>query len=193
LLLSFDTGVDADSHSFAPDGMFSGESPARYNRRANARGQFMLKANDLHKVTHLNRLSTYFQSTGVRWALTLTWTVIAASLLLSPSGDGTTVSWISTVFGGTETTDAIGHVFINIILSVLWCWTTNLYTSVPRTTHLILFGGIVWCFGAELSQVFVPERGTSLLDLAANILGVSIGLLVYRWLAAIVFQHLYPG
>jgi VanZ family protein len=144
----------------------------------------MLKANDLHKVTRLDRLSTYFQSTGVRWALTLTWTVLAASLLLSPSGNGTTVSWLSKLFCATETTDAIGHVFNNTILSVLWCWTTNPYTSsTPRTTYLILFGGIVWCFGAELSQVFVPGRGTSLLDLAANILGVSVGLLVYRLLA----------
>jgi len=32
----------------------------------------------------------------------------------------------------------------------------------------------------ELSQFFVPERGTSLLDLGANILGVVIGLVVYR-------------
>jgi len=36
----------------------------------------------------------------------------------------------------------------------------------------------------ELSQFFVPGRGTSLLDLGANILGVLIGLAGYRLLAA---------
>ncbi len=138
----------------------------------------------LHKMKRLNRLFTYSQSAIVRWTLTLTWTAIAVSLMLSPSGKGTTVSGVSKLFGGTETTDAIGHVIINTILALLWCWTISLYASTPKTTRLILIGGIVWCFAAELSQFFVPERGTSLLDLAANILGVSIGLVIYRVLLA---------
>ncbi len=140
--------------------------------------------NGLHKMKRLNRLFTYSQSAIVRWTLSLTWTTIAVSLMLSPSGDGTTVSGVSKLFGGTETTDAIGHVIINMILAFLWCWTISLYASAPKTTRLILVGGIIWCFVAELTQHFVPERGVSLLDLAANILGVLIGLIAYRWLSA---------
>jgi hypothetical protein len=37
-------------------------------------------------------------------------------------------------------------------------------------------------FWSQLIQHFVPERRASLLDLAANILGVLIGLMAYRWL-----------
>ncbi len=128
----------------------------------------------------MNRLYAVFQSEVVRWALTLTWTAIAASLMLSPSGDGTTVSWISKLFGGTETTDAIGHVIINTILTFLWSWTLSLYVSPIKTTRTILVGGIIWCCGAESLQYFVPERGTSLLDLTANFLGVFMGLAIYR-------------
>ena len=134
------------------------------------------------RVKPLDKLFAYFQSAIVRWVFTLIWTALAASLLLSPGNEGGTVSGVSKLFGGTETTDAIGHVIINVVLSVLWCWTINLYTSIARMTRLILIGGILWCFGAELIQHFVPERGASLLDLAANILGVLIGLIGYRWL-----------
>lgn len=127
-----------------------------------------------------SRLLTYSKNPFLRWALTLTWTAIAASLMLSPSGDGTTVSWVSKLFGGTETTDAVGHVIINTILAFLWRWTLGLYVSPMKTTRIILIGGSIWCCGAELLQYFVPERGTSLLDLSANVLGVFMGLAIYR-------------
>ncbi|WP_119071455.1 VanZ family protein [Aggregatilinea lenta] len=126
------------------------------------------------------QILAYFQNPLLRWALTLTWTAIAASLMLSPSGDGTTVTWVSKLFGGTETTDAIGHVIINTILAFLWCWTLSLYSGTGKTTRLVLFGGFIWCCGAESLQYFVPERGTSLLDLSANFLGVFVGLAIYR-------------
>jgi hypothetical protein len=140
--------------------------------------------NSLRRVKRLNRLFNLSQSAIVRWTLTLIWSAIAASLMLSPSGNGTMVSTISRLFGGTETTDAFGHVIINTILAFLWSWTISLYVSAPETTRLILSGGIIWGLVAELSQHFVPERGTSPLDLGANILGVVIGITVYRWLAA---------
>ena len=146
--------------------------------------------NGLHKMKRLNGLLTYFQSAIVRWALALIWTAIAASLMLSPSGNGTTVSWVSHLFGGTETSDAVGHVIINVILALLWSWTISLYVSVPNMTRLILIGGVTWGFAAELSQYFVPERGTSLLDLAANISGVLIGLMAFRLLDPFLRSYL---
>jgi proline iminopeptidase len=65
------------------------------------------------------------------------------------------------------------------------------YNAVPRLGEihipsLILVGGIVWGFGAELSQHYVPQRGASLFDLGANILGVLIGLAAYRLLTAVL-------
>ncbi|WP_162909592.1 VanZ family protein [Aggregatilinea lenta] len=134
-------------------------------------------------MQRLNRLSRFATNPLICWALTLTWTAVAASLMLSPSGEGTTVTWVSSLFGGTEITDAIGHVIINTILGFLWSWTLSLYTSPTRATRLVLSGGLIWCCGAEGSQYFVPGRGTSLLDLSANLLGVSLGVLLMRRLA----------
>lgn len=128
----------------------------------------------------LNTLFAISQHPILRWTLTLAWTALAARLMLSPSGDGTTVSFVSKLFGGTQETDAIGHVIINVILAFLWCWTLSLYLSPAKTIRLILIGGLIWCVGAELAQHFVPNRGASLLDLGANILGVLIGLITYR-------------
>ena len=145
----------------------------------------MWKANDLHKVKRLNGVSMVVQSAAVRWTLTLLWTALTVYLMLSPSGEGTNVTWVSRLFGGTETTDAVGHVIINAILAFLWCWTISLYASIAKTTRLILIGGVTWCFAGELSQLFVPGRGTSLLDLAANLLGVMIGLYSSRLFARI--------
>ncbi|HML23804.1 MAG TPA: VanZ family protein [Aggregatilinea sp.] len=138
-------------------------------------------------MKRLNRLTPYFQHPLIRWALTLTWTATAASLMLSPSGEGTTVTWVSKLFGGTETTDAVGHVIINSILGFLWAWTMSLYTSSANTTRIVLVGGLIWGFTAEGTQYFVPGRGTSLLDLAANILGVSVGVSLFR-----LFIHYAP-
>lgn len=142
----------------------------------------MWRTNELRKKKSLNGRPVWVQHAAARWVLTLAWTVIAAALMLSPSGDGTTVSGVSKVFGGTETSDAVGHVIINAILALLWCWTLSLYASRAKTTRLILIGAVVWCVGAELAQHFVPNRGGSLLDLAANFLGVLIGLIGYRLL-----------
>ena len=134
-----------------------------------------------HETT-LNRLLPHLYSSAVRWTLTIIWTALAIKLMLSSSGDGTAVSWVSKLFGGTETIDAIGHIIINAILALLWCWTISLYTSTAKMTRIVLIGGIIWCFGAELSQFFVPERGASLIDLVANIVGVLIGLMIFRLL-----------
>jgi VanZ family protein len=146
----------------------------------------MWKASGLRRVKRLSGLSAYIRSAPVRWVLTLAWTAVAGSLMVSPGNNGSTVDDISNLFGGTEITDAIGHIIITTILALLWCWTISLYTSAPRTTRLILVGGIVWSFGAELSQHFVPERGISLLDLSANLLGVLIGIAAYRLLIAVL-------
>jgi VanZ family protein len=144
----------------------------------------------------LNKLSFYLQGAVVRWTLTLAWTALAVMLMLSPSGDGTTVttvSWVSELFGGSETTDAIGHIIINTVLALLWCWTLSLYATTAKTTRIVLIGGIIWCFGAELSQFFIPERGTSLIDLVANIIGVLIGLMIYRLLLAFSMKRCHAN
>ena len=98
------------------------------------------------------------------------------------------VSTVPKLFGGTEITDAIGHVIINIILD-------------PGVSLVLDDQPVYFCpkngppdpdrrgFVAEGSQYFVPERGTSLLDLAANITGVLIGLIAYQVLNPFLRSH----
>lgn len=101
--------------------------------------------------------------------------------MLSPSGDGTIIRWISLLFGGTEETDAVGHLLISAILAFLWYWTLLLYFSPQKAYLIALVIGLGWSISAELTQLIVPNRGTSLLDLVANTLGVFLGTLPH-WL-----------
>lgn len=129
----------------------------------------------------LRRISAWGQYAGVRWALTLAWSALTALLMLSPSGDGTTVSGVSGLFGGSDTTDAIGHVIIHAVLAGLWCWTLHRYRPLAWVRRRVLIAGMAWCLAAELSQALVPARGVSLIDLAANVLGVVVGVAGYGW------------
>ncbi len=130
--------------------------------------------------TSKERLFIVSQSVGLKWSLALAWMIMAVALMLSPSGNGSTISGISGVFGGTNITDAIGHVIINTILTLLWCRTLRLYFTVARTARLVLGIGLPWGIGIEVMQHFAPQRGVSLLDLSANLLGLAVGLAIYR-------------
>jgi VanZ family protein len=137
------------------------------------------KGNDLHWVIDLKEVSSYFQHVTVRWMLTLTWTAIDMILMLSPGSKGSVAGETSGLFGGTDITDAIGHVILKAILVLLWCWMLSHYTSLENFIRWVAIGGLTWAVVAELAQFFVPDRGVSVLDLAANILGVLIGLKIY--------------
>lgn len=129
----------------------------------------------------MKRLFTCFQYPLTRWLFTLLWTVITIPLMLSPSGEGTSVSWIAKLFGNTEASNAVGHVIVNAILAFLWYWTINMYLCDTKTMWIILISGIIWGIIGEMAQVFVPARGPSLLDLGMNILGVLIGVFIYHF------------
>jgi len=149
----------------------------------------MWKTDDTVRVqTLLLRFVRIIEYPPVRWTLTIIWSLIAVSLMLSSSREGTIVAFISDLFGGKSDSDAVGHVLINTALAFLWCWTISMYVSPETTMSVILIGGIIWGFGAEMTQHFVPERGTSTLDLVANISGVSNGLVVY-WVMITSRKH----
>ena len=129
----------------------------------------------------MNSIQRYLKSYAIRWLCALAWTAMTLALMLAFSGDGTAVTWISKLFGGTETTDAIGHVMLYGGLTLLWIWA--LVAHYPKRTAILIAAGIglVLGIGCELSQQFVIERGTTVLDLAANITGICFaGVLAHR-------------
>jgi VanZ family protein len=118
----------------------------------------------------------------IRWPITLLWTAFTVFLALAPSDDTSFVTRLSQASGGTEITDAVGHVMLFGLLTVLW------YLPLARRYNhrrvllwsivLALTIGIV----TELTQSFVPDRGTSVLDLAANSVGVALAAIwIGRW------------
>lgn len=121
------------------------------------------------------------QSAGFRWALTTLWSLLTVVLFLTPSGDGTPVTFVSQLFGGTTITDAIGHVIINGVLALFWFWTSSLYLEKP--VKLIFGIGIVWAIISELLQLYIPGRGGSLLDMGANASGIIVGIWLYSKLS----------
>lgn len=123
--------------------------------------------------SHIQRNTPAF----VRWGLTLLWTGGQVLLMLSPSGDGTPISWISRLFGGTDFSDAVGHVLIFAMLALLWQWALRTHVAPQPARHTALLIAVLLGTATELGQHFVPNRGANLWDLAANLSGAAIAAL----------------
>lgn len=117
----------------------------------------------------------------VRWSLALLWTGGLLYLMLTPSGDGTPVTWISRLFGGTEITDAIGHVILYAVLTALWAWTLSLHMPERRAILTVAALGLILGLTLEAAQVYVEDRGSTLIDYGANMAGVLGSSVVLLW------------
>jgi VanZ family protein len=111
------------------------------------------------------------------WTLWLIWTSLLLYLQLSPS-KGTGVSNISLFFGGTEITDAMGHVILFFVESALSFNLLRRYKPDKLAKPLSFWTLLILGFSLESLQVFVPSRGVSLLDYVANLSGVFLFFLV---------------
>lgn len=117
------------------------------------------------------------RSTILRWAAAVGWTILVVALTLLP-GSSRVVHDTSAWFGGTELTDAIGHFLLFLVLAV--AWQGALASRLERSQALLAAGGLAGALGAvvEIGQVFIPGRGSGVLDLAANWMGVGAALLL---------------
>lgn len=113
--------------------------------------------------------------------------MLVVVLMLMP-GQDSAADDLSRFFGGTDITDAAGHVFLFGVLVLLWL--LALATALPRTRALQWAVAIGLAVGlvSELLQVFIPHRGVTLLDLSANALGAAVALGVQRWLPGSLFE-----
>jgi hypothetical protein len=109
----------------------------------------------------------------VAWLMALLWASMVLYLLLMP-GRNAVVSDTSHAFGGTELTDAFGHVVLLGVLTGLVYRVFSLYLSRPKALYATI--GLILTFGTcvELAQYLVPDRGVAVLDLSANWLGALI-------------------
>lgn len=114
-----------------------------------------------------------------RWMAALAWTTLVGLLMLLP-GEDSIAEDTSGFFGGTDMTDALGHVLLFGIFTALWYAVLVCYLApAPALTGALVIGTTCGLL-LELGQGFVPERGPSLLDLAANALGVLISAALLR-------------
>lgn len=116
------------------------------------------------------------------WVRTMTWTAFSIFLLLRPNGStGTSdrvleLRWYS--IGGVL--ESIGHTIFFTILTRLWIRTLANY--VPQRYVLWLTVGFATLLGVstEIIQYFMATRAASVLDLAANLLGVFFAVVSSR-------------
>ena len=124
----------------------------------------------------------------ISWLLWASWTILLCFLFLSPS-EGTAVRDISLFFGGSELTDAIGHVVLIFIETVLLYNILRHYLINDTAVRYAVLATLVFGLCAEFSQHWIPSRGASLIDVCAAFLGVGLfGFMMSKRIQLITFM-----
>ena len=120
-------------------------------------------------------------STAAAWVMAVGWSLFTVVMMLSP-GSQTAASDLSAAAGGTEWTDYLGHVAITLTETLLLV--NLLMRYMPLRSALIWSALPVLAVTAvlEFLQRWVPDRGSSVFDAAANAVGIALGLWLARWL-----------
>jgi len=123
------------------------------------------------------------------WLMALGWLMLAIIVLLKPgkvvlSHELTLSSFISTFFSFSMTrsdlSEALGHIFLFAILTVLWQRVFIIYFNRSSTLLLTISAVLAFAIGTEIGQYFV-NRGSMLLDLIANFLGIILPLYLIKY------------
>lgn len=109
-------------------------------------------------------------SPALGWLAVLAWLALVGFLMLAP-GEGSLVEDTSRAFGGTELTDALGHVVLFGVLAALLAHALSFHLPPERSLWRAAAVTITLGTALELAQLLAIERGASLLDLAANWIG----------------------
>lgn len=109
----------------------------------------------------------------LRWLAALAWTGLVLFFMVLP-GSTPAIHNTSAFFGGTDLSDAIGHVILFGTLALLWHGALVLRMSPARSYRYALWLVLLLAISTEFAQQFVPRRGASLLDMAANLIGVAL-------------------
>ena len=117
-------------------------------------------------------------STAAAWVMAVGWSIFTIAMMLSP-GSHSAASDLSAAAGGTEWTDYLGHVALTLTETLLLV--NLLMRYMPLRSALIWSALPVLAITAvlEFLQRWVPDRGSSVFDAAANAVGIVLGV----WLA----------
>lgn len=112
----------------------------------------------------------------ILWAL---WVLVLLAVLLLPIGN------VVPEVGGFRHWDKIAHLGLFAVTGFMSVYGA---TFLSGFKHRFIFGlifGLVLAVGTEFGQSFVATRSTSLYDLLADVLGLSLGMLFY----VLLYRH----
>ena len=121
----------------------------------------------------------------LRWFIVLNCTVFTVAILLLPGKrnefyDPSFASFFASFFtfslGLWGIVEAIFHVFLFATLTIVWQWAIVIYCNRRKSLLLAVLIAIALAIGTEIAQYFV-NRGSLLIDLLANFLGISFVVL----------------
>src|SRR5689334_11764803 len=119
-----------------------------------------------------DRLARILYHPASRLAMAVFWTALVAILTLLP-GNSTVIEDTHKAFGGTDLSDALGHVVLFGILTLSYYWLLRLKFSLARALSIATIIVFAVGVGTEVAQMFVPERGPSPFDVAADWIGAG--------------------
>ena len=117
-------------------------------------------------------------STAAAWVMAVGWSLFTVVMMLSPGSD-TAASDLSAVAGGTEWTDYFGHGAITLTETLLLANLLMRYMPLRAALIWSAVPVLVVTSVLEFMQRWVPDRGSSVFDAAANAVGIALGI----WLA----------
>lgn len=127
----------------------------------------------------ITRLRHLLAHTGVRAGLLLLWLGVVVYLMVSPKGEGTPVTELSVLFGDSDFTDALGHVFLYGMLTLMIWAVLKQIVDAQWAWWVAGAIGLGLGIGLETYQGIIG-RGNSLLDYSANVIG-AMGALAIAW------------
>ena len=128
----------------------------------------------------------------MRLTLPLAWLAGILVLTLTPGDSRSLVGRTSAFFGGSDLTDAAGHVVLFGVLTLLLYWAVRVFWEPQRALIVAVGCGLLVGMLTELAQMGIPDRGFALLDLISNWLGVW-SVAFGWWLHRIASRHSRPS
>jgi VanZ family protein len=129
------------------------------------------------------RILPILDSQVLHWIVTLLWTIFLTILLLQPEAQPIIPTGIPPAPPSFERElffSSLHFLFFGIT-ALLWCISISNYFELPLTLLSVALFIASYGLVTEFAQMMIPGRGTQIWDMAANILGVMLGIAVYRW------------
>lgn len=118
----------------------------------------------------------YFKRFPVRLSITLTYTIVLFVILVQPAAQPVIPTGLppGPPSFERETIFFMLHIIGFGTLTALWFWTIHITTPTTQAIISAVLIALTIGFLTEYLQTLVPDRGFQLLDLGANVIGISL-------------------